>query len=156
MYLTNWCLRHLEYIFRCPKVSILIENIYISNQWILVLKMDCQLGLDYQQGWIINGFSIKAGLSIDYQLRLDYQIIIKSRLEGGGGPSHIEQSSETPWRESCDVQVKFFSISNVGLDGREARQKTGKKVSPKMWEVFDPNELLPSWFSLISCHHIII
>ena len=32
MYLTNWCLRHLEYIFRCPKVSILIENIYISNQ----------------------------------------------------------------------------------------------------------------------------
>ena len=32
MYLTNWCPRHLEYIFRCPKVSILIENIYISNQ----------------------------------------------------------------------------------------------------------------------------
>ena len=37
-----------------------------------------------------------------------------------------------------------FSISNVGLDGREARQKTGKVVFPKMWEVFGPNELLPS------------
>ena len=31
MYLTNWCLRHLEYIFRCPKVSILIRK-YIYQQ----------------------------------------------------------------------------------------------------------------------------
>ena len=69
---------------------------------------------------IITSLFIKVGLL------LDYQIIIKSRLEGGGGPSHFEQSSETPWRESCYVQVKFFSISNVGLDGKEARQKTGK------------------------------
>ena len=36
MYLTNWCLRHLEYIFRCSKVSILIRK-YIYQQSIFQL-----------------------------------------------------------------------------------------------------------------------
>ena len=86
---------------------------------------------------------MKVGFLNYYHLSLDYQIIIKSRLEGGGGPSHIEQSSETPWRESCDVQVKFFNFK-CWIRWEGSKTKDGKSFFPKMWGAFVPNELLPS------------